>query len=100
VPLGQDGADEPDDGCSVGEDADDVGAASDLAVETFVGVVGPDLAPDLLGEGGEGEDVGAGFLEVLGDRGKLLGQRVDDAVELVRAPPRRRAGRRWSAAAP
>ncbi len=65
-----------------GKDPDDVGAAADLAVEAFVGVVGPDLAPDLLGEIGEGEDVGAGGLEVLCDRGELLGQGVDDPVEL------------------
>ena len=82
VLLGQDGADEPDDRGAVGEDADDVGAAADLAVEAFVGVVGPDLAPDLLGERGEGEDVGAGGLEVVGDGGELLGQGVDDPVEL------------------
>ena len=82
VLLGQDGADEPDDRGAVGEDPDDVGAAADLAVEAFVGVVGPDLAPDLLGERGEGEDVGAGVLEVLGDGGELLGQGVEDPVEL------------------
>ena len=80
--LGQDGSDEPDRGVAVGEDPDDVGAAADLAVEPLVGVVGPDLASDLLGERGEGEDVGPGFHEVLGHRGELVGQGVDDAVEL------------------
>ncbi len=69
-------------GRAVGEDADDVGAAADLAVESLVGVVGPDLAPHLLGEGGEREDVGAGVVEVLGDGGQLAGEGVDDAVEL------------------
>ncbi len=39
VLLGQDGADEADQGVSVGEDADGVGAASDLAVEALVRVV-------------------------------------------------------------
>ena len=48
----------------------------------LVGVVGPDLAPDLLGERGEGEHVGAGVLEVLGDGGELVGQGVEDPVEL------------------
>jgi hypothetical protein len=38
VLFGQDDADESDDGCPVGEDADDVGAASDFAVEAFVGL--------------------------------------------------------------
>ncbi len=36
VLLGQDGADEPDQGVAVGEDADDVGAAADLAVQPFL----------------------------------------------------------------
>jgi hypothetical protein len=34
-------------------------------------VVGPDLELDLLGERGEGEDVGAGFLEAVCDRGSF-----------------------------
>jgi hypothetical protein len=73
VLFGQDGADEADDRGAVGEDADDVGAAADLAVEAFVGVVGPDLAPDGLGERGEREQVRAGGLEVVGDLGQLVG---------------------------
>jgi hypothetical protein len=44
--LGQDGADGPDDRAAVGEGADHVGAAEDLAVESLVGV-GPDLSPKL-----------------------------------------------------
>ena len=36
VLLGQDGADEADDGGPVGEDPDDVGAAADLPVEPLV----------------------------------------------------------------
>ena len=36
VLFGQDGADEPDDAGPVGEDPDDVGAATDLAVEPLV----------------------------------------------------------------
>lgn len=47
VLFGQDGADEADEGVAVGEGADDVGAAADLAVEALVG---PDLAPQLLGK--------------------------------------------------
>ena len=43
--LGQDGADEADDGVAVRDDPDDIGAATDLAVESLGGVVGPDLAP-------------------------------------------------------
>jgi hypothetical protein len=82
VLFGQDGADEADQGVAVGEDADDVGAAADLAVEAFVGVVGPDLTPDLLGERGECEHVGAGGFEVIGDLGQFLGEGLDEPVEL------------------
>jgi hypothetical protein len=39
-----------DDGTAVGEDAYDVGAAPDLFVESLLGIVGPDLAPDLFGK--------------------------------------------------
>jgi hypothetical protein len=38
VLLEQECADEPDDGIVVGKDADDIGAALDLAVETFDGI--------------------------------------------------------------
>src|SRR5262245_27013788 len=74
VLLGQDGSDEPDDRAAMREDPDAVGAAADLAVESLGGVVGPDLAPDLLGERGEGEDVGPAVLEVVGDVGELFGK--------------------------
>ena len=60
VLLGQHRADQPDECVSVGEDADDVGAPADLAVEPLGGVVRPDLALKLLGERGEGQHVGAG----------------------------------------
>lgn len=65
-----------------GKYADHVGPSPDLPVESLLGVVGPDLAPNLLGEDGEREDVRAGFFEVLGDLGQFLGQGLDDAVEL------------------
>jgi hypothetical protein len=42
-------ADEADNRFAVGEDTDDVGAPADLFVETFLGVVGANLAPVLLG---------------------------------------------------
>jgi hypothetical protein len=82
VLLGEDGADEAEQGVAVGEDADYVGAAADLPVEAFLWVVRPDLAPDLLREGGEGEHVGAGGLEVLSHLGQLVGQSVEHPVEL------------------
>jgi hypothetical protein len=55
VLLGQHGTDQADQGVAIREDAHDVGAAADLQVQAFAGVVGPDLAPDLLGEPGEGQ---------------------------------------------
>jgi hypothetical protein len=61
VLLGQQGSDEPDDVGSVGEDADHLGTTSDLLVEPLLGVVRPDLSPDLLEEGREGEDIVAGL---------------------------------------
>jgi len=48
-----------------------------------LGLLDPDLAPDLFGEGGEGEDVGAGGVEVVehrGQRGDELA--VEELVEL------------------
>ena len=39
----KDGPDQPDDGLTVWEDPDDVGAMSDFSVEPFGGVIGPDL---------------------------------------------------------
>jgi hypothetical protein len=47
-----------------------------------IGVVGPDLPPDLFGKGRERQDVGAGGLQVLGDGGELAGQGVQDPVVL------------------
>ena len=82
VTTSEDGADEPDDAVAVGEDADDVGAASDFAVEPFVGVVRPDLSPHFFRERGEGEDVGAGGFEVVGYGGELPGESINDPVEL------------------
>jgi hypothetical protein len=46
-------------------DQDRVGAAPDLPVQPFGEVIRPDLGPDLGGEAGEGEDVGAGRVEVV-----------------------------------
>ena len=45
VLLEQDGADQAGDGVLVGEDADDVGAALDLAIEAFQWIGAVDLRP-------------------------------------------------------
>ena len=47
VLFGEDGNDQADEGVA-GEDSDDVGAPADFAVEPLIGVVAPDLPPDLL----------------------------------------------------
>src|SRR6266545_1444112 len=51
----------------VGEDADNVGAAADLAVESFERIRGAQLAPVVDGEGVEGEQVLLGAFEHRGD---------------------------------
>ncbi len=63
VLLGEERADEADDGVAGGEDADDLGAAADLLVQPFLGVVGPDLAPMGFGEPDEGQDLTGGLVE-------------------------------------
>ena len=44
--LGQHGADEPDHRVAVRQDADHVGAAADRQIQSLVGIVGADLAPE------------------------------------------------------
>ena len=77
--LGQDRSDEADDRVPVGEDPHDVGAAAELSVQAFVGVVRPDLSPHALGEAGEGQDLVTGRVQV----GLDLGQGLDGVQELV-----------------
>lgn len=80
--FGQDRSDEPDKGAAVGEDAHDVGAAADLAIEAFLWGVGPELTPALLRKPGERENVRPGRLKVGVDRGELLLEGVQDPAEL------------------
>jgi hypothetical protein len=61
VLLSQHGPDETDQGAAVGEDTDDVGAPTDLLVESLLGVVRPDLAPDLLGNAVKASRSGRAF---------------------------------------
>jgi hypothetical protein len=42
----------------------------------------PDLAPDLFGEGGKCQQLGAGGVEALGHFGQFIGQRVEDPIIL------------------
>jgi hypothetical protein len=80
--FGQESTDEADEGSAAGEDADDVGAAAHFFVESLLGIVGPDLAPQLARVGGEGQQLVAGVFEVLGCVRLLVGQGDHDAVEL------------------
>ena len=95
--LGQDRADQPDDGGAVGEDPDDVGAAADLLVQPFLRVVRPDLAPELARERGERQQVLPGGVEVLARRRGTSRPARRRPGRTGRAPGRRRAGRRWCA---
>ena len=49
VCFGEDGAGEAQQCLGVGKDADDIGAAADLAGEAFLWIGRPDLPPDALG---------------------------------------------------
>jgi len=60
VLLEQDCADEPDDGVLIGEDADDLGALLDLAIDAFERVGRVQLGAVCGREGHAGEDVGLG----------------------------------------
>jgi hypothetical protein len=60
VLFDDDGGDEAE-GCGVvGENPDHVDPAFDFTVDAFTRVGGPDLAPVLDGEAGEGEEIFAG----------------------------------------
>jgi hypothetical protein len=63
VLLDHDAGGEPDQGAVVGEDADDVGAAADLAVDPLERVGGAQLRPVVGGEAVEGEQVLFGLLQ-------------------------------------
>ncbi len=65
VLLGQNGADQTHDSAVVGEDAHHVGTTLDLLVQTFLGVVGPDLAPVVLWERQIRQHLLLGFVQQL-----------------------------------
>src|SRR6185312_2768092 len=83
VLLCEHGADQADRGGAVGEDADDVSAASDLAVEPLERVRAPDLLRHRLGVGGEAEQVRLGVLEQVSRGGEALRELGTDALVLL-----------------
>src|SRR5215211_6374847 len=80
VDVGQDRADEADDGGFVREDADDAGSAFDLLVDPLQGVGRPDLRPVRPGEGGEGQHFGFRVVHQRLDLGEGYGELVADGV--------------------
>ena len=80
--FGEDCADEADERVAVGEDPDGVGAAADLAVQSLVRIIGPDLLPEPVGEPGEREDVRPGGIEVAVRVRELAVDVVQQPVEL------------------
>ena len=100
VLLEQDGADQADDGGLVGEDADDVGAALDLAVEPLERVGGVQLGPVLGREGHVGEHVGLALVHQGGELGPARPELVGDVAPGLAALPRRSGWRKaWRSAA-
>jgi hypothetical protein len=69
VGLDREHRDQPDQRLVVGEDPDDVGAASDLAVEALQRVRRSDLGPVLAREREERQHVVLGLFEQRGDLG-------------------------------
>ena len=67
VMFDQHRAGEPDQACVVGEDADDVSAAADLAVDALERVGAAQLGPVLARQRVEAEQVGLGVERELGD---------------------------------
>ena len=81
VLLDHDAGGQPDQRAVVGEDADDVGAAPDLAVDPLERVGLAQLAPVVGGEGVEGEQVLLGLLEQVGDPRQRLAQAFERVAD-------------------
>jgi hypothetical protein len=80
--LHQDGANQSDDGFIVGEDANDVGAALDLAVQSLDRIGRADLRPVLLGEVHECENVDLGVIEQGCELRQTAAQLIGDMAPL------------------
>lgn len=82
VLLEEDGADEADNRVLIGEDADDLGSALDLAVEALDGIGRMDLRPVIFGEAHEGEHVGFGLVQERGELRQLGAELIGDLAPL------------------
>ena len=75
-------ADEARDGAYIGEDADDVGASLDLAVETLERIDGVDFRSMIFRESHEGEHVSLGLVHERGELWHLGTQLIGDLPPL------------------
>jgi hypothetical protein len=82
VLLGQEGGPEPEQRVAVGEDADDVVAPGQLAIDPLERVGRPDLRPVLARASQIGEDVVLGGEQDLGRLGEASGKALGDRPEL------------------
>ncbi len=82
VLLEQDGTDETGDGGFVREDADDLGASLDLAIETFERIGGVELGSVLGREAHVGEHVRLGVIHQDGELWQLGPELISDATPL------------------
>ena len=85
-------ADEADDGAIVGEDADDLGAPLDLAIESLDGIGAVKLGPVLPGKGHIGEHVFFSGVHELGELRHFLPDLVGDVAPLSACGLRRILG--------
>src|SRR5262249_60366737 len=94
VLLEQDRADEANDCILVGEDADDIGAPLDLAIEALERVGGMQLGAVLAWEAHVGKDVRLGLVHHGGELWKPLAAADRRRAATGREPARRLPGRR------
>lgn len=81
-------SDKSNDGCTIGEDANDIGPAFDFLVEALQGIVGPDFLPYLDRESSKGKNVMCGILK----KGRGIGKIV---LELIGDCPQSKSNRPW-----
>src|SRR5436190_24087375 len=78
-------ADQAGDGILVGEDANDVGTALDLAVEAFQRIGGVDFGSVIFGEAHKGEDIGFGLIHQRCQFGNLRSELIGNLGHCRRA---------------
>ena len=79
----EDRADQAGDGGFVREDADDLGAPFDFAVQAFDGICGVELGPVRRRKGHIGENIGLGVIHEGGELGQFGPQLIGDLAPLL-----------------